>query len=400
MKKTKKLLLIAMASLALASITACSNKAKTETTAEASQSDIVELEKPKSYGEVKLGQYKGIDLVVDKAEVTDEEVEAQVQAIVSGNPDVQEITDRAVQSGDIANIDYEGKKDGVAFDGGTATGYDLTIGSGTFIPGFEDGVIGMNIGETKDINLTFPEDYGNEDLAGKEVVFTVKLNAIKLEIPATLDDAWVEKYTNGEQKTVEEYRQVIKTEMQESRAAQVEYQAQSDAMQTIIANSEFTPNEEAIEYEKNSQKNLLKKQAEESNISLENLLSMYGMTEEQFEEQLDIYAKEAVNRKLLIDAIAKAENIEATTEDYEYIAKQEGLEVSELEERYGKEVVDEAVKRYAVIKFVVDNANKTERDYNQLDTGAATEESVSTEETVAEETSGQESVAETQSQAN
>lgn len=370
MRKSKKLLLIAMASLTLASITACSNRGGAKTTNEATASDVVELKKPKSYGKVKLGKYKGIDLSIDKVEVTDEEVDAQVNSILASNPNSQDITDRAVENGDIANIDYEGKKDGVAFDGGTAKGYDLHIGSGSFIPGFEDGVVGMKIGETKDIKLTFPEDYQSTELAGKEVVFTVKVNSIKVETPATLDDAWVEKYTNGKQKTVADFKESTRKEIEESKTMQVEFQAQNDAMKTIMDSSEFEPNNEAIEYEKNNQKNQLKKAAEENGMAFDALLSMYGMTEEQLDEQLDTYAKEAVNRRILIDTIAKEAKIKAKKEHYEYLAKQEGLEVKDLESRYGKEVVDEAAKRYAVIKFVVDKANKTERNYNQLDTGS------------------------------
>lgn len=380
MRKSKKLLLIAMASLTLASITACSNRGGAKTANEATASDVVELKKPKSYGKAKLGKYKGIDLSIDKVEVTDEEVDAQVDSILASNPNSQDITDRAVENGDIANIDYEGKKDGVAFDGGTAKGYDLHIGSGSFIPGFEDGVVGMKIGETKDIKLTFPKDYQSTELAGKEVVFTVKVNSIKVETPATLDDAWVEKYTNGKQKTVADFKEATRKEIEESKTMQVEFQAQNDAMKTIMDSSEFEPNNEAIEYEKNNQKNQLKKAAEENGMAFDALLSMYGMTEEQLDEQLDTYAKEAVNRKILIDAIAKEAKIKAKKEHYEYLAKQEGLELKDLESRYGKEVVDEAAKRYAVIKFVVDKANKTERNYNQLDTGS------NTGETQAEET--------------
>lgn len=370
MRKSKKLLLIAMASLTLASITACSNRGGAKTANEATASDVVELKKPKFYGKAKLGKYKGIDLSIDKVEVTDEEVDAQVDSILASNPNSQDITDRAVENGDIANIDYEGKKDGVAFDGGTAKGYDLHIGSGSFIPGFEDGVVGMKIGETKDIKLTFPKDYQSTELAGKEVVFTVKVNSIKVETPATLDDAWVEKYTNGKQKTVADFKEATRKEIEESKTMQVEFQAQNDAMKTIMDSSEFEPNNEAIEYEKNNQKNQLKKAAEENGMAFDALLSMYGMTEEQLDEQLDTYAKEAVNRRILIDTIAKEAKIKAKKEHYEYLAKQEGLEVKDLESRYGKEVVDEAAKRYAVIKFVVDKANKTERNYNQLDTGS------------------------------
>ena len=129
---------------------------------------------------VTLGEYKGMNITIPKTEVTDEDVDSYIDYLLSANESYVDITDRDVaQNGDVANIDYEGKKDGVAFDGGTAQGYDLNLGSGVFIDGFEDGVVGMKVGETKDLTLTFPDNYANEDLAGAEVVFTVTLNSIK-----------------------------------------------------------------------------------------------------------------------------------------------------------------------------------------------------------------------------
>ena len=154
---------------------------------------------------VVLGEYKGLKLEAEKSEVTDEMVESSLKSAFSMNPLMKEVTDRAVQEGDTANIDYEGKfaDTKVAFDGGTAQGYDLKIGSGSFIDGFEDGLIGVGIGETVDLNLTFPENYGSEDLAGKDVIFTVKVNSIKVADTEPSDE-WVKSLGLEDASTLDE----------------------------------------------------------------------------------------------------------------------------------------------------------------------------------------------------
>ena len=159
-------------------------EATSETTAEsASESETASeaAERPdyKALDYVKLGDYKGLEVTLASTDVTDEEVEQQVETNLNNNDKSEELKEGTVENGDVANIDYEGKLNGKAFDGGTAEGYDLTIGSGSFIDGFEDGLIGKKIGDTVDLNLTFPEDYSSTDLAGKEVVFTVKINSVK-----------------------------------------------------------------------------------------------------------------------------------------------------------------------------------------------------------------------------
>ena len=176
MKKHVRLTLCCAAAVMLAA--GCGKKSDTaeETTTAASETQAEITDK----GEVtKLGEYKGMEVTKEDTTVTDDEVVTRIQNILAANPEIIEITDRPAQEGDTVNIDYVGMKDGVAFDGGTAEGYDLELGSGVFIDGFEDGLIGANTGEERSLNLTFPENYGNADLAGQAVVFDVTVNKIE-----------------------------------------------------------------------------------------------------------------------------------------------------------------------------------------------------------------------------
>ena len=201
----KKLCMLVLALCMTASVTACGSKEDTKSSTEAKKEDTKEESKQEdsqdnkeeNSGEVtedtrivsvapdemdqyiKVGEYKGLDVQEDVQEVTDSDIDIQIQTNLSQNLVEVEDENAEVKNGDVVNIDYEGKKDGVAFDGGTAEGFDLTIGSGSFIDGFEDGLIGAKKGETRDLNLTFPENYQAEELAGQDVVFTVKINAIK-----------------------------------------------------------------------------------------------------------------------------------------------------------------------------------------------------------------------------
>ena len=167
---------------------------------------------------VTLGEYKGLAVSVDTVEVDEDEWDTLVNNVYYGNITAENggIMDRAVETGDTVNIDYEGTKDGVAFDGGTAQGYDLTIGSGTFIPGFEDGLVGVKIGDTVDLPLTFPENY-TEELAGKDVVFTVTVNSVK-RMPELTDDL-VNQITDGEYTDVASNKESVRKDLEDAKAA-------------------------------------------------------------------------------------------------------------------------------------------------------------------------------------
>ena len=165
-------------------------------------------------GTAQLGEYKGVPVMVQPTDVTDEEVESKIQTELDNNPELVEV-DRAAQEGDTVNIDYKGTQDGVEFAGGTGEDQDLVLGSGEFIDGFEDGLIGTKKGDVKTLDLTFPEDYNQEALAGQAVTFEVTVNAVKEEKEAVLDDAFVQRVSDFD--TVEEYREDIRAQLKEQK---------------------------------------------------------------------------------------------------------------------------------------------------------------------------------------
>ncbi len=383
MRKTKKMLLVLAAALSLAAAAAACSKKTEETTTQATQATSSTAEStqaesstammaPASYGKVTLGAYKGIEITEVAVEVTDEEVEAEIQMLLEQNPDVEVVTDRAVAAEDIVNIDFVGKKDGVAFEGGSSEAYPLQIGSGTFIPGFEDALIGMKIGETRDINLTFPEDYQSAELAGKDVVFTVTVNGIEKYTPAVLDDAFAAKVSQGEQTTVAELKAAIKADLEAGKKRKAMYTEQNEAMTIVVGNASFELNAEAVAYEKAWQLEQLKKSAEMYGMDYESLLSAYGTTAEEFEKQMEVYAEDVVKSKLVADEIVKTEKLEITDAIYEALAELEGVDVESLKSLYGEDMMETAAKRYVALQFVLDNAKKVSRNYNELEIPAAT----------------------------
>ncbi len=184
---------------------------------------------------VSLGDYKGITITLAKKEVTDADVESSLNSAYSSNPLMTEVTDRAVQNGDTANIDFEGKYADTleAFAGGTSQGYDLKIGSGSFIPGFEDGLVGVKIGETVDLNLTFPENYGSADLAGKDVIFTVKVNSIKTAAEAPTDE-WAAGLGLEDVKTLDDYRAHLRENLELDAENQYTEELKNTAVSQVV----------------------------------------------------------------------------------------------------------------------------------------------------------------------
>lgn len=310
--------------------------------------------------EVTLGQYTGVEYTKQDTEVTEEEVQAQITQLLAQHPVVEEITDRAVENGDIVNIDFVGKKDGVAFDGGTAEGYELEIGSNSFIEGFEAGLVGAKLGESLDLDLTFPEGYQNADLAGKPVVFTVKVNSIKKEIPAeTFDDAFVARVST-EYKTAEEYKTAITGQLKEQKVQNALNQQKGEVLNKVVEASEVkTLPQDRVDYQAFYNKYNQQYQASMFGMSLEDLLGMYGTTMDQFEQQCLENAQEYVKQDMVMYAIADKENIEVTEEDLNQIAKEYNFE--NLEAMYGtyKEAdVYEAVLFDNVMEYLLSNAKE------------------------------------------
>ncbi len=269
---------------------------------------------------VTLGEYKNLPVTLGETEVTDEELDEAVREALSAKSTEETVTDRPVESGDTVNIDYEGKKDGVPFDGGTAQGYDLTIGSGTFIPGFEDGLIGAKTGETRDLNLTFPEEYHSEELAGQDVVFTVKVNSIKTTVFPELTDE-LAKELDPDVDGAKGYREKLKKNLSETKKTTAINQAYSDLLTQVRDNSKIASGDEMpswmIEENKKAQKESFEKSLAMYGMDLETYLTQQGMSEESFDETLSAYAESVAKEQLLIKALAEAENITVTDEDIE-----------------------------------------------------------------------------------
>ena len=352
------------------------------------------LEAPESYGTVTLGEYKGVDVEVRDVTVTDDDVKQYVDSLVTYNPVMEEV-DRAAKDGDTVNIDYVGKKDGVAFDGGTAQGYDLTLGSGTFIDGFESGLVGVKKGDKLDLNLTFPEQYGNADLAGQAVVFEVVVNAVKEKKDATLDDEWVKNYSNGAQATVAEFLDAQKKEMQEQREQNEHAVELNDLISTAMENATFDINPDAIEYEAQKMMQSSQMSLAQYGIDLDSYLSMTGMTKEEYEKQMRTNGEEYAKMKMLVKEIAAKEGMEELTEaDYKAIEKQYGYSKQMLVQMAGEEAVDFETLYLKVSDFLLENANKveapeepeTEAAESEVAAGESAAETEAAESEAAEET--------------
>ena len=380
--KLKKLALIGM--VVLATMSACAKKsadtAESQTTAEGEAK--AEDKRPSDYGTAELGTYVGVEIPNIDTSVSDQDVEAQINTELMQNPDMVEVTDRAIQEGDTVNIDYVGTKDGVAFDGGTANGYNLEIGSNSFIDGFEAGLIGHSIGEDVKLDLTFPEDYHSEELAGAAVVFDVKINSISVSTPASLTDEWVSRHTNGEFITVDEFRASIKSNLEEQRSKSAKSQDQYNAISAVIADSKFEMNDDAIEYEYNNIYKPIDNMITQYGMDLDQYASAYGMSADELKTQIRSQAENYVKQVIVIREIYKKEKMSLTDEDYQLVVDLNGgsMTKDELVQQYGQEEVEEIAKTYKVINFILDNAKRTDVTVNIYGETMGSEEGASAEE--------------------
>lgn len=300
---------------------------------------------------VKLGDYKGVTFTPVAVEVTDEQVEAEIDKLLQ-NPEV----DRAAKDGDTVNIDFVGMLDGVAFDGGTGTDYDLVLGSNSFIEGFEEGLIGAVKGQELSLNLTFPEPYpNNEELAGKDVVFDVTVNSVKDSEPAVLNDEFIK--ANTEYPTVAEYRERKKAELVADAEARAEDQKKSEVFQKVMEASEITVADATIDTYYNEQLENYEKQASQAGIDLETMVSYYGSDLETFKSQLRAMAEEASRQNLVVKAIAEAEGLAVADEDKDALAVEFGYpDKDNMVEQVGDTIVNNYILTEKVVTFIADNA--------------------------------------------
>ena len=350
MKKNVRLILCCAAVVMLAA--GCGKKSDTTETTTAAETTEAEIT---DKGEVtKLGQYKGIEVTKEDTPVTDAELDQRIASILQANPEITEITDRPAQNGDTVNIDYVGMKDGVAFDGGTAEGYDLELGSDAFIDGFEDGLIGANVGEERSLNLTFPEDYGNADLAGQAVVFDVTVNKIEEKKNAILDDAFVQRVSDFS--TVDEFKADTMAALQEEKEQSAAQQVEDDAFAAAVDTSEYSLNEAAVEQQYNNQLTYYENMFSSYGFTMESYAEMIGQTEDEFKETLHTAAENAIKQQLLIDAVAEKEGLTVEDADRESLAENYGTDLKTLQDTYGEDMVDQTALIYKVVEFIGSNA--------------------------------------------
>ncbi|MGN0205058.1 MAG: trigger factor [Coprococcus sp.] len=314
---------------------------------------------------VTLGDYKGLTYTMMDTLVTDDEIDAEIDIVLSSSAVREQITDRAVEDGDTVNLDYEGLLDGVAFDGGTAQGASLMIGSDSYIDGFEDGLIGVLPGEETSLHLTFPDPYkNNPDLAGKEVVFNVTVNYIEGEdiIPG-LDDTFVQNLNIDDVKTVEEYREYISSQLKDSKEYEAENNRQKELFQKAVENAEVKEYpEELVEQYRQEYISYYQQYAAYFGMEMADFLTQYmDQTEEEFNQDAAAYGQEVAGNMLIVCAIARAEGIDVTDELYaqkisEYAEQSGYADAATLEADYGRNYLKQLIINEEVIKLLEESA--------------------------------------------
>ena len=360
----KKRWILALALLAALTTTAACNGKKQAEPEETQKEAAAQGEEVKSKI-TKLGAYKGVKAEPVSTEVTEEEIQAEIDSLLAFYPATRPIEGKTViENGDTVNIDFVGKLNGEPFAGGSSQnqGYDLTIGSGSFIPGFEEGLIGKEIGNTYELPLTFPDSYSNNpDLAGKEVVFEVTVHEIVEYVDAEWTDAFVQKYTDYD--SIEAYKEGTRKTLEEEKVQNQPVMWQQKVLQSIAEDSEFELDDTEIEGLKENIVQEYEMYAAFSGVELEEFLGYYmnGISVEEFEQQAREQAENQLKNQLVLDAICADQGFEMTEEEYQEglkeLAKQYGAESPEaFEEQYGRDTVESSLIRDKAISFVVEQA--------------------------------------------
>lgn len=379
--------ILSAASVMPTAVLASETEAVTEAVTDAEETEEVSEEEseaaPLEYPEytasdyVKLGEYKGLVVVPEATDATEEEIEAEIQAYIQMYGELDVLTEGTVIEGDKVIIDYEGKRDGVAFDGGTAKDADLVIGSNTFIDGFEDGLIGVSVGETVDLNLTFPENYFNSDLAGAEVVFTVTVNEIQRA--PELTDELINTISEGEYADVAAFRAYLKESIESYKTSMRDSDILSKILTMVADNSEILDYPQVmVDYGVENMLSFYKDYAQQYEMEYADfILSFMGMSEDTFYEQAVLAVKQNLQQELYLKAIAEAESITITDEEYEEgcaaYAESYGYASPELlVAEYGEDMVRASVLQEKVLDFLVENA-VIEEPQAETETEAVTE---------------------------
>ncbi len=312
--------------------------------------------------EAKLGKYKGIEIKKIEYNVTDEDIEHELGHMQEHNARMITVEDRPVESGDTATIDFEGFVDGKAFEGGKAEGHELTIGSNTFIPGFEDQIIGMKIDEEKDINVKFPDEYFSKDLAGKDATFKVKVHEIKRKELPELDDEFAKDVSEFD--TLKELKEDIKKKQEKQNKDKEKYETEDAVIKAVVENMEVDIPSGMIETETENMLKDFEQRISYQGIKLEQYLKMLGKTRDEMKKEYEPQAIEGIKSRLALEAVIKAEKIEATDEEVDEklkeMAKNYGRENDEsfMKNENIRNYIKEGIKSEKAIEFLVKNAKK------------------------------------------
>ena len=309
--------------------------------------------------EVKLGKYKGIELKKVEYTVSDEDVNHEIGHMQEKNARVTTVEDRPAQSKDITTIDFEGFVDGKAFEGGKAEGHELEIGSNTFIPGFEDQIIGMNKDEERDINVKFPEDYYSKELAGKDATFKVKLHEIKEKKLPELDDEFAKDVS--EFNTLKELKDSIKDKKQKENDNKAKREIEDAAIEKVCENTPVDIPSGMIDSEVANMVSEMEQQLSYQGISLDQYLKIMNKTRAEIEDNYKAQAEKNIKARLVIEAIIKEENIAASEEEIaeklKEMANNYGRKIEDLEKNeHLKEYIEESIKAEKAIDLIVKNA--------------------------------------------
>ena len=332
--------------------------------------DIVQMEKGKELiftaivetkPAVELGKYKGIEIKKIEYTTTDKDIEHELGHMAERNSRLITIEDRPVQKGDITTIDFEGSVDGVNFEGGKAENHELEIGSNTFIPGFEDQIIGMKLEEEKDIKVKFPEDYFSKDLAGKDAIFKVKLHEIKKKELPKIDDEFAKDVSEFD--TLEELKNSIKEKLDTENQNKAKYETEEEAIKVVCNNTNLDIPKGMIELEIDNMIKDMETRLSYQGLKLNQYLQMMGKTENDIRENFKEQAEKSIKSRLILEAIVKAEKFNVSPEELENkikeMAKQYNRNEKELlKNEQLKEYIEENIKTEKAVEFIVKNAKK------------------------------------------
>lgn len=334
--------------------------------------DIVQLENGKNFiftatvtvkPEVELGEYKGLSVQKDAVVVTEEDIEGELKKIQERNSKLINVEDRPVENGDTLNIDFEGSIDGVPFKGGDAKGYTLVIGSGSFIPGFEEQLIGANPSDEMDVNVTFPEDYQSEELKGQAAVFKVKINEIKFKQLPEINDEFASDVSEFE--TLDEYKSDIRVKLTEQAQTAADRKYEDDIIKKVADNAAIDIPEVMVNHRLDDMMRQLDMQLRYQGMNLEGYLQMMGMDISKVRADYHDNALEDVKTQLVLEKISEVEDIITSPEEYdaelEEMAKRYNQTVEEMKKHLHDddiEYIKSSIERKKTIKMLIENAKE------------------------------------------